>query len=265
VAEDILLVEIKGRVATLVLNRPEKRNSLSPELLLRLHQTLEALKQEEAVRTVVLRGAGDKAFSAGYDIASIPARVPPAMQEKLKTRNPLDLAVQSLIHFPYPVMALLNGDAFGAGCELALCCDLRLAAEDIRMGMPPARLGLVYPPVGLIRFIQVIGPANARELFFTGRFYPVQRAKEMGLVHYVLPREELASFTYAMAEEMAANAPLSLQGLKRIFNLAAQTLTLPERDQAEAETLLARALNSEDLKEGQTAFFQKRKPVFKGR
>jgi enoyl-CoA hydratase len=265
VTEDILLVEIKGRVATLVLNRPEKRNSLSPELLIRLHQTLEVLKQEGDVRVVVLRGAGDKAFSAGYDIASIPARVPPAMEEKLKTRNPLDLAVYSLIHFPYPVIALLNGDAFGAGCELALCCDLRLAAEDIRMGMPPARLGLVYPPAGLIRFIQIIGPANARELFFTGRFYPVQRAKEMGLVHYALPREELSSFTYTMAEEMAANAPLSLQGLKRIFNLVAQPLTLPEGDQAEAEALLIRALNSEDLKEGQTAFLQKRKPVFKGR
>jgi enoyl-CoA hydratase len=265
VAEDVLLIEKKDRVATLILNRPEKRNSLSPELLIRLHQTLEALKQEEAVRVVVLRGTGDKAFCAGYDIAAIPAGVSPEMQAKLKYRNPLDLAVDSLIHFPYPVIALLNGDAFGAGCDLALCCDVRFAAEDIRMGMPPARLGLVYPPAGLIRFAQTIGLANARELFFTGRFYPALRAKEMGLIHYLLPRAELESFTYGMAEEMAANAPLSLQGLKRIINMLAQSFTLPEGDQAEAEALLTRALNSEDLKEGQTAFLQKRKPVFRGR
>jgi enoyl-CoA hydratase len=262
---DILWIERKERVVTLVLNRPEKRNSLSPDLLIRLHQTLEDLKREDAARVVVIRGVGDKAFSSGYDIAAIPTEISPEIQERLKNQNPLELAIHSVTHFPYPIIALLNGYAFGAGCELAVCCDLRIGADDIRMGMPPAKLGLVYPLPGLIRFVQIIGLPNTRELFFTGRYYPAQRAKEMGLVHYLLPRGELESFTYVMAEEMAANAPLSIKGTKRILNLLSQAFTLSDQDLREANTLLAQAFNSEDLKEGQMAFLQKRKPAFKGR
>lgn len=262
---DILIIEKRERVATLVLNRPEKRNSLSPDLLIRLHQTLEELKREDAVRAVVIRGEGDRAFSSGYDIAAIPTDISPELQERLKTQNPLELAVHSVIDFPYPVIALLNGYAFGAGCELAVCCDLRIGADDIRMGMPPAKLGLVYPLPGLIRFVQIIGLANTRELFLTGRYYPAQRAKEMGLVHYLLPRAELESFAYEMAEEIAGNAPLSVRGSKRVLNLLAQGIALPDQALREANEIVARAFTSEDLKEGQMAFLQKRKPEFKGR
>lgn len=163
------------------------------------------------------------------------------------------------------MIALLNGSAFGAGCELALCCDLRIGADDIRMGMPPAKLGLVYPLPGLMRFVQAIGFPNTRELFLTGRFYPAQRAKEMGLVHYLLPRQELESFTYEMAYEMAANAPLSLKGTKRILHLMTQSISLSDQGVREAQDLLDQTFSSEDLKEGQRAFLQKRKPAFKGR
>ena len=141
---EILLIEKKDRVGTLIFNRPEKRNSLSPDLLIRIHQTLENFAQEDEIRAVVVRGIGDQAFSSGYDIAAIPTEVSPQTREKLRDQNPLDLALNSVINFPYPVIALLNGYAFGAGCELAVCCDLRIGADDIRMGMPPAKLGLVY-------------------------------------------------------------------------------------------------------------------------
>jgi enoyl-CoA hydratase len=164
VSGEILLIDQKGPVATITLNRPEKRNSLSPELLVRLHQTLEAMKQENQVRVVVLRGAGDRAFSSGYDITAISTDRVANVEEEL-TRNPLEKAIQSVLDFPYPVLALLNGDAFGGGCDLAVCCDLRIGADDIRMGMPPAKLGLVYPIPGLLRFVQTVGLANTRELF----------------------------------------------------------------------------------------------------
>ncbi len=262
---DILLVEKKDRVATLVLNRPEKRNSLSPDLLIRLHETLEEFAREDAVRAVVIRGVGDQAFSSGYDIAAIPTRVTPDLQEKLRKQNPLELAMESVVHFPYPVIALLNGYAFGAGCELAVCCDLRIGADDIRMGMPPAKLGLVYPISGLMHFVRVLGIPRTRELFFTGRVYSAQRAREMGLVDYLLPRPEVEAFTYDLAAEIAGNAPLSVKGTKRILNLLSQTMTLSEEGLKEANALLVQAFNSEDLKEGQTAFLQKRKPEFKGR
>jgi enoyl-CoA hydratase len=265
VSTDILLVEKKDRMATLTINRPEKRNSLSPDLLIRIHQTLEEFVREDMVRVVVIRGVGDRAFSSGYDIAAIPTKVTPELQEKLKRQNPLELAMESVVHFPYPVIALLNGYAFGAGCELALCCDLRIGADDIRMGMPPAKLGLVYPMSGLLRFVQVLGIPRTKELFLTGRYYPAQRAKEMGLVDYLLPRQEAESLAYEMAAEIAGNAPLSVKGTKRILNLLSQTLTLSEAGLKEANALMAQAFNSEDLKEGQTAFLQKRKPEFKGR
>jgi enoyl-CoA hydratase/carnithine racemase len=265
VSTEILLVEKKERVATLVINRPEKRNSLSPDLLIQMHQTLEDFVQEDLVRAVVIRGAGDKAFSSGYDIGAIPTEVSPRTREQLREQNPLELALNSVINFPYPVISLLNGYAFGAGCELAVCCDLRIGADDIRMGMPPAKLGLIYQLSGLTRFIQVIGISNTRELFFTGRYYPAGRSKEMGLVHYLLPRQELESFVYEMAEEIAGNAPLSVKGTKRILNLLSQSFKLSDEDRREANKLTAQAFNSEDLKEAQKAFLQKRKPEFKGR
>jgi len=260
---DILLVEERGYVRTLVLNRPEKRNSLSPELLIRLHETLEEFAQTDDVRAIVIRGSGEYAFSSGYDIAAIPSS--PEIQEKMKQQDPLDLGMNSVHNYPYPVIAMLNGYAFGAGCELAVCCDLRIGANDIRMGMPPAKLGVVYPLPGLIRFVQIMGFPRTRELFFSGRYYNAGRVKEMGLVDYLVPREELESFTYSLAEEIAGNAPLAVKGTKRILSLISRSFKMCEEDVKEAEKIVATAFNSEDLKEGQTAFFQKRKPVFKGK
>lgn len=258
-------VEKNERVLTLIINRPEKRNSLSPELLIQIHQTLEEFAKGDEVRAVVIRGTGDQAFSSGYDIGSIPTGVDPALREKLKDQNPLELALQSIIQFPYPVIAFLNGYAFGAGCELAISCDLRIGVDDLRMGMPPAKLGLVYSLAGLTRFVQVVGLARTREIFFSGRYFPATRAKEMGLVDYILPRQEAETFAYEQAREIAGNAPLSVKGTKRILNLLAQTLILPEEDRREANRLAAIAFKSEDLKEAQTAFLQKRKPEFKGK
>lgn len=260
----ILLTDREGYVCTLTLNRPEKRNSLSPELLIKIHETLEGLSRDDDVRTVVIRGVGERAFSSGYDISAIPTDVSPETQEKLKTQSPLQLALGSVVNFPYPVIAMLNGYAFGAGCELAISCDTRIAADDIRMGMPPAKLGIVYFPDGLRRFIRVIGLSATKELFFTGRYYDAPRIKEMGLVDYMVPRSELKDFTYSLAEEIAGNAPLSLKGTKRILNLLMRSEKMEEQDEKEAEKILARAFNSEDLKEGQRAFLEKRKPVFKG-
>jgi enoyl-CoA hydratase len=263
---DILVVEKKGHVTTLILNRPEKRNSLSPELLSRLARELEKLGQDDSdTRALILRGAGDKAFSAGYDIAAIPTSVPPALQNRLKEQNPLEIALQSVLHFPYPVIAMLNGYAFGAGCELAVSCDLRVGAEGILMGMPPARLGLVYNPQGLMRFVRLLGFAKTREMFFTARNYTAQRAKEIGLLDYLVPKGEIEAFTLGLAEEIASNAPLAVRGTKRILGMLSESDNLSPDQMREAERITVASFNSEDLKEAQKAFLEKRKPVFKGR
>ena len=262
---DILLIEKKENMATLTLNRPGKRNSLSPDLLIKIYLTLSDMSKDDQVRVVIIRGVGDRAFSSGYDIASIPTEISPEVQEQLKDKNPLELGISSVIDYPYPVIAMLNGYAFGAGCELALSCDIRIGADDIRMGMPPAKLGVVYFPDGLLRFIQVIGLSATKELFFSGRYYEAQRVKELGLVDYMVPRSELESFTYGLAEEIAGNAPLSLKGTKRILNLLMRTGGLDKEGLQESEELIFKAFKSEDLKEGQTAFLEKRKPNFVGR
>ena len=259
-----LLVETKGHVLTLVLNRPEKRNALTPDMLVRLHETLMQASSDDEIRTVVIRGQGDKAFSAGYDVAAIPTRVSPELQALLDKKSPFELALDSIINFPFPVIAMLNGYAFGGACDLAIACDMRIAADDIQMGMVPARLGMVYFPDGIQRFIRTIGWPNTKEMFFTARRYKAGQLKTMGLVNDLVPREELESVTYGLAGEIAQNAPLSLKGIKRIMNLIASSEGLDATALEEARYLIEGALSSRDLKEGQAAFMEKRRPKFKG-
>ncbi len=264
-AENELIVEKSGAICILTFNRPERRNALSPLLLYNLAETLNQLEKEGEVRCIILRGSGEKAFSSGYDITAIPAGVSPEVLAEIRKKNPLERAIEAVREFPYPVIAMINGMAYGAGCELAITSDIRIAADTASMGMPPARLGIVYMPAGLMRFVNIIGMANAKELFFTGRYYPAARVKEMGMVHYLQPADQLLPFTMKMAEEIAANAPLSLKGTKKIFNLFVKNQRIDPEDQKQMEMLVAQAFASEDLKEGQKAFLEKRKAVFRGK
>jgi enoyl-CoA hydratase len=262
---ELLLVERMDRICTVTLNRPEKRNALSPLLLLQLVDLLNRLKEEDEVRCLVIRGTGEKAFSAGFDISDLPVNVSPERAEVLEGDNPIDHGMKAIVDFPYPVIAMINGVAYGAGCELAMTCDIRIAADHVRFSMPPAKLGVVYRWRGVLKFIDTVGLATAKEMLLTGRVYEASRAREMGLAHYVLPRDQLSPFTYQMAQEISGNAPLSLRALKTIFNRCQQVQRLTPEDILEAEALRARAFQSEDVKEGQQAFREKRKPIFKGR
>lgn len=264
-AEDAILESVKDYVGTITFNRPERRNALSTDMLFTLHLLLEKWAQDGAVRCVVITGGQGKAFSSGYDIASIPTQVSPEMEELIKNHNPLELAFSSLKNFPYPTIAAWNGYAFGAGLNLSMCCDMRIACREAKVGMPPAKLGLVYHPAGLVEFIQAAGMAPTRELFFTARNFTAQEAFEMGLVNHVVPKEELFPFVDAMAAEIASNAPISLRNTKKILNMLEKSISLSAEDKAAAELLQAEGFASEDLREGQMAFMEKRKPNFKGR
>ena len=260
-----LLTERRDRVGVLTFNRPERRNALSPRLLIELHEALESWAREEEIRTVVIRGAGDQAFSAGYDILAIPTDVTPETASRLRDRNPLQLALESVKNFPYPTIAMLNGHCFGAAVHLALSCDFRVGADDIAVGIPPARLGVVYPHEGIAQVAQVLGMAKAREVFFTARSYRGEALRAIGLVDRLVPRSELEAAAYDLAGEIAGNAPLSLKGMKRILNLVEAAASLSGEARREAEAIFAAALQSEDAKEGQKAFIEKRKPSFAGR
>lgn len=263
--EEELIIEQQGSVGTLTIHRPERGNALSPNLLVDLHLALQQWAEQEDVRAVVVTGAGNKAFSGGYDIRAIPTDATPETNELIKKHNPLELALSSLRDFPFPTLAMMNGYAFGGGLNLAICCDIRIGEEDIKAGMPPAKLGVVYPPRGLRQFVEVLGMARTREVFFSGRTYRGAEVKEMGLVDHLVSRSELKSFTYGLAKEISENAPLSLKGIKRILNMLGESMVLSEANLKEAEGLVAGGFESLDLKEGQAAFLEKRKPRFIGK
>ena len=260
-----LLVERRDRVGAITFNRPERRNALTPAMLFELRDTLDAWAREGRVRAVVFTGAGEKAFSSGFDILAIPTDADPELARRLREENPLEVGLAAVEHFPFPTIAMLNGHCFGAALNLALCCDLRVGADDIAVGMPPARLGLVYPADGIAKFASVLGTARARELFFTGRTVRGAEVREMGLVSRLVPRSELEATAFGLAEEIAANAPLALRGLKRILDLVESSSPLSEAANEEARALVAAAMQSDDAREGQQAFAEKRKPRFTGR
>lgn len=261
----ILLEEEKDHIGLLTINRPEKRNALSPELLATLHLILSRWAQNDAIRAVVITGGVGRVFSSGYDVAAIPTDVSPEMVEILKAGNPLTLALDSIRNYPYPVIAMMNGHAFGAGLNLAVCCDIRIAVDTIKVGMPPARLGLVYHPEGLKQFADVLGPARTREVFFTARTYEGAEVLAAGFVNRLVPAADLKTVTFEIARQIAANAPLSLKGMKEIMNMLDRSAELRPADRARAEVIIRESFASRDLAEGQTAFLEKRPPVFTGK
>ena len=260
-----LVKEVKGNIGTLKINRPDRGNALSPSLLMDLHLTLKRWAEEDDIRAVVITGNSDKAFSSGYDILSIPTDITPEAAEILKKSNPLELALESVKNYPYPVIAMINGYCFGAGLNLAICCDIRIGADHIKAGMPPAKLGLVYHPEGLKQFIEVIGMTRTREIFFSAHTYKGAELREMGLVDHMYPMDKLSDAVYDMAEEISQNAPLSVKGMKTIINMIENRIPMSSEDMRTSQTLIEKSFNSHDLKEGQAAFIEKRKPVFLGK
>ncbi len=255
-----LLVQKDGAVCTLTLNRPEKRNLITPEILSALTSELNRLEKEDKVRCVIIRGAGDKAFSSGYDIGAIGHN---DMIKHHEGDHPLGRALRTIENFPYPVIAMMNGHAFGAGLELAVTCDLRISADGCLFGMPPAKLGVVYSHSGLKKFLDLIGPGYTKELFLIGNPISSERAYEIGLLNFIVERDQLEDSTYAVAKDIADNAPLSLKALKRITNIVHETELSP-KDEELIRDMTLEVQNSNDYKEGQKAFSEKRKPKFKG-
>jgi enoyl-CoA hydratase len=262
----VLLQEQRGHIGILTFNRPKQRNALSPQMLRDLCDILARWAKSGEVRVVIFTGAGDKAFSAGYDISAIETVGPGHKETRASgaTGTPFEQALSAVKNFPYPTIAMINGHCFGGALHLALVCDLRIAADHVSIGMPPAKLGVVYGAEGILQFVQVLGTARARELLFTGRPYRGDQITDMGLVRQLVPSGQLAETVFALAEEIAGNAPLAVKGIKRIMNMVEEPL-FGEEVRAEAKQLVTESFHSADLKEGQAAFLEKRKPIFTGK
>jgi enoyl-CoA hydratase/carnithine racemase len=245
-------------VARLTIDNPERRGALDHELLDALAghaRTLDA-------RCLVIRGSGN-VFSAGYDIGNLEGQSFEESAERL-VAHPFHDALEALEAYEYPVVGEINGHAIGGGLELALTCDIRVAARTARFGMPPARLGLIYSHTGLRKFIDVIGPASTAELFHVGEPVDAGRALTMGLVNEAVEPEALGERVLELAARIAANAPLSLAGNKRIIRTL-RDQPLPADVERELIELRESCFRSEDFREGVRAFAEKRKPRWQGR
>jgi len=247
-------------VVRLRISNPSRRGALDHEILDTLAETVAGLD----ARCVVVTGSDD-IFSAGYDLGNLEGREFEESAEKL-VAHPFHDALEALEAYRFPVIAQINGHAIGGGLELALTCDIRIAARGAKVGMPPAKLGLIYSHTGLRKFVDVCGPANTAELFYVGRNVEAERGREMGLINRVVEPGELEATVTDMAAEIASNAPLSLSGNKRILReLRAHAAALPEDVERELVELRESCFRSDDFREGVRAFGEKRAANWQGR
>ena len=257
-----VLVATEGTIATITLNQPARHNAINRSMWTRLIEVFDGVENDGAIRVVVLRGAGQRAFSAGADISEFEESRSTA--EKARGYNALVAgAMDALYNLSKPVVAQIHGYCIGGGCELASCCDLRYCDRESLFGVPMVKLGIGMGFGEIKRFVQLVGPANANEILQLGRRIDAQRALEMGLVNGVHDRRELESHVAGVARELAENAPLSVRYGKRTIRLAADGVD-PGRI-AGGDSMGDELFDTEDAREGVRSFMEKRRPRFAGR
>jgi len=261
-ATDKMIARKDGHIGWMIFNNPERRNAVSLAMREAMAQIFETWQEDAEVRVLIMRGAGDKAFVSGADISEFKEKRNDA-EAAAAYGEASARATQAMERFEKPIIAMIRGYCIGGGLATALGADLRVASQDSQFGIPAARLGLGYNFPGLRRLCDVVGPTVAAEILFTARRLPAARALDVGLVNEVVAAEELESTVRGYAEEIAANAPLTIRAskatIKEIYKDAR------ERDLERIETLIKECFDSEDYREGREAFAAKRVPQFKGR
>jgi enoyl-CoA hydratase/carnithine racemase len=256
----LLIDEPAAGVTRLTISNPQRRGALDHPILDAFAATVPALD----ARCLIITGEGDT-FSAGYDLGALPSDPLPSEADRL-VAHPFAAALDALEGYPYPTLAVLNGHAIGGGLELAVTCDLRIAAAGAHLRMPPARLGLVYSHTGIQKFIDTIGAPRTRELFLVGRRVDAATAEAWGLVNAVSDGDGLSEEAVALAKDLAAGAPLAQRGNKRVIReLLASRGALDPDTELELLELRRSCFSSDDFQEAIRAFAEKRKPNWQGR
>ena len=252
---------VEGRVATLTFGDPARKNVLTPSLLTAIPVALDAAVRQKA-RVIVLRGRG-ALWSAGYDIATIPAEIFSADPQVIAA-HPFEKCMRALEQCPIVTLAALQGAAFGGALELALSCDLRLAQDGCQLGLPPARLGIIYSHTGIQKLLRLVGSANARWLLFTAETVDASEAARLGLVNRSIASAEFEAAISEVTRKVTRGAPLALQGMKRVLQMIESRDPLEEAQRQEVLQLRAQAFESRDFAEGRQAFAEKRDADFEG-
>ena len=255
-----LLVVRDGGVAILTINRPKVLNALNTQTLDELRRAILDLKRDDTVRAVILTGAGDKSFIAGADINELATQTPVSGREHAMTgQHILDL----IEHLGKPVIAAINGFALGGGCELAMACTIRIAADTAKLGQPEINLGLIPGYAGTQRLTRIVGRGRALELLLTGDQVTAQEAHRLGLVNRVVPAADLMPEAKKLAATLAAKAPIAI---RYILEAVHKGVEMPfAQAQVFEATLFGLVASTEDMREGTKAFLEKRKPEFKGK
>jgi enoyl-CoA hydratase/carnithine racemase len=257
-----LVAKKEGGIGWIVFNNPARHNAVSLDMWQALTTVLNAYAEDPEVRVVILKGAGEKAFVAGADISQFKEKR--SSPDAVKFYNATaDESGEALRNCPKPTVAMVRGYCIGGGTGIAVSCDIRIASDDARFGVPAAKLGLGYRYAGIKRLVDVVGPSFAAEIFYTGRQFTAEEALQMGLINRLVPVAELEQHTADFANTLVNNAPLTIASVKRALLECGKDAA--NRDLESCQKMVDACYASEDYKEGQTAFMEKRKPVFKGR
>jgi enoyl-CoA hydratase/carnithine racemase len=259
---DKMIAEKDGAIGWITFNNPARRNAVSMAMWEALSDIVRDFANDNAIRVIVLKGAGDKAFVSGADISEFEEKR--SSPETARAYNLVSgKANEDLKLVGKPTIAMIHGFCIGGGVSVAMGCDLRIASDNSTFGVPAAKLGLGYEFDGVKKLVDVVGPSFAKEIFFTARQFGAQEALAMGLVNRMLPDPELEPYVRDIASSIAANAPLTVGSIKTIVDEVVKDESA--RDMARCREVIDRCFASEDYVEGRTAFMQKRKPIFRGR
>lgn len=257
----LILTEQQGDLGFVTLNHPEKRNALSETLVAEFMAALTTLR-DGRVRVIVVRARpGERVWSAGHDVNELPE----SQRDPLGWNDPLRQLVRGIQTFPAPVIAMIEGTVWGGGCELALACDLIVATPATTFALTPAKIGVPYNVSGMVNFLNAANLHVMKEMAFTAQPVSAERAERLGMVNHVVPAGELESFTLALAQQIAHNAPLSVAVMKEQLRILSSARPMSPEGFERVQGLRRVVYDSEDYQEGIRAFKEKRKPDFRGR
>jgi enoyl-CoA hydratase len=255
-----MIAEIDGPIGWMTFNKPERRNAVSLDMWQAMPEILHLFENDPAVRVIVLKGAGDRAFVSGADISQFEQARSTAEANAHYDRIS-ERASEALAECAKPTIAMIRGFCIGGGLAIAIGCDIRIATADSKFGIPAARLGVGYGAAGVKKLVSLVGPSYTKEIFFTGRHFDAAEAQTMGLLNRVIPGAELEDYTRKYCAIVADNAPKTMSTLKRTVT---EVLRGNEADWEVCDRLVKECFASQDYVEGRRAFMEKRRPVFRG-